>query len=143
MLGPLVDRYHGVDIVDSVIKANQEQFADGHVSFQCLDLSVPDQQKQLRLTQTDLVVCLDVFGHLLNPEVDSLLGFIIDDLDARLFLVTNRRDAHSMEYLCREKTRNEGIDLEQHRLFLQHHPNRLKQTPALGPNDFFDLYDLR
>jgi hypothetical protein len=106
-------------------------------------LSDPEQQKQLLLRQVDLVVCFDVFGHLLNAEVDSMLSCIFDHLDASFLLVSNRRDAHSMDYLRREKTRNEGIDLERHRLFAGRHPNRMKEIPALCLNDFFDLYKLK
>ncbi len=137
-----VDRYHGVDIVESVIEANKRQFENEQVSFSCLDLSDPEQQKMLPVREVDLVTCLDVFGHMLNQEVDSLLNFVLNDLDARLLLVTNRRDESSTDYLQREKTRHQGIDIEQHPLFLERQPKRVKQVPGHYPDDFFDLYDL-
>jgi hypothetical protein len=65
----------------------------------------------------DLVTALDVFGHMLNAEVDGLLHFILNESGTRLFLVTNRRDATSQDYLKREKTRHEGIDLTSHTRF--------------------------
>jgi hypothetical protein len=135
--------YHGVDIVNKLVEINDRQFGAPNVSFQCLDLTNQRDQSQLSMRQADLVVCLDVFGHLLNNEVSSLLRFILCDLDITYFLVTNRREAGSTDYLWREKTREEGIDLEVHPLFIERHPTRLKQIPALYPNDFFDLYELR
>jgi len=141
-IAPLVGRYHGVDVVEPLIDANRKRFGGAQVSFQRIDLSDPRQQQSLLLRNVDLVVCLDVLGHLLNKEVDSLMRFIFYDVQARFFLVTNRREEGSVDYLKREKTRFEGIDIEQHPLFLERHPRRLKQIPGLYPNDFFVLYEL-
>ncbi len=141
-LTPHFRRYHGVDIVDALIGSNRSRFGSERVSFQCLDLSDPRQHELLAMRDADLIVCLDVFGHLLNSEVDSLLRLILHGLNGKLFLVTNRREPGSADYLRREKTRHEGIDLEQHPLFVKHGPRRVKQVPGLYPNDFFDLYDL-
>lgn len=138
-----VPRYHGVDVVESMIQKNQEQFGNAQITFQCLDVTDPTQQRQLLVKEVDLVICLDVFGHLLTREVDSLVSFILHGLRAKLFLVTNRREAGSTDYLRREKSRCEGIDLEQHPLFLTTRPKRLRQFPALYPQDFFDLYQLK
>lgn len=136
-------RYHGVDVVESLIQQNQKEFGNAQVTFQCLDIADRAQQPRLLLKEVDLLICLDVFGHLLTQEVDSLLSFILHGLKARLFLVTNRREAGSTDYLRREKSRREGIDLEQHPLFIKAQPKRLRQFPALYPQDFFDLYQLR
>ena len=141
-LQPHFRRYHGVDIVEPLIASNQSRFGSERVSFQCLDLSDPRQQARLAIRDPDLVVCLDVFGHLLNTEVDSLLRLIIEGLNAKLFLVTNRREPGSADYLKREKSRHEGIDLEHHPVFVRRGPRRVKQVPGLYPNDWFDLYDL-
>lgn len=135
-------RYHGVDVVEPLIRQNEKKFGSPTISFQCLDLSAPADQKKLALRTADMVVCLDVFGHLLNHEVASLLQFIFDDLAVKFLLVTNRREETSAEYLARPKTRSEGIDLEPHPLFRARHPKRVKQIAALHPNDYFDLYDL-
>jgi hypothetical protein len=137
-----IDRYHGVDVVESLIQENKRRFENRVVSFQCLDLSDPEEQRVLSLRDADLVTCLDVFGHLLNKEVDSLLNFIFYEIQAKLFLVTNRRDATSGNYLKHEKSRHEGIDLEIHPSFMKRRPLRVKQLAGLYPNDFFDLYDL-
>ena len=139
---PLIEYYHGIDVVKRLVKQNKELYGGQKVTFQCLDLSNAKHQKRLTVRVVDLIVCLDVFGHLLNSEVDSLLEFILYEITARFFLVTNRREPGSLDYLNHEKTRNEGIDLEQHPLFVKRQPNRLKQIPGLYPNDFFELYDL-
>ncbi|MGH9196957.1 MAG: class I SAM-dependent methyltransferase [Acidimicrobiia bacterium] len=141
-LTPQIQRYHGVDVVPELVRSNVSRFSAPHISFQCLDLSDPEEQQRLTVRQADLVMCLDVFGHLLNKEVDSLLRFVLHDMTTRFFLVTNRREPGSDAYLRREKNRMEGIDLEHHPLFREHRPRRLKQTPALFPNDFFDLYEI-
>jgi hypothetical protein len=137
-----LSRYHGVDIVANLIASNQETYGSDRVSFQCVDLSDPAQQKSLALKKVDLVICFDVFGHLLNKEVDALLPFILNGLDAKYFLVTNRREITSREFLTREKTRLEGIDLEAHPSFVKRAPKRIKQVPGVYPKDSFDLYDL-
>jgi len=135
-------RYHGVDVVKQLIQQNEKRFSNPAISFQCLDLSDSADQKKLALRTADMVVCLDIFGHLLNHEVTSLLQFIFDDLAVKFFLVTNRREETSADYLARPKTRSEGIDLELHPLFRARHPKRVKQIAALHPNDYFDLYEL-
>jgi hypothetical protein len=126
-----------------MIQQNQKQFGNAQVTFQCLDIADPAQQPRLLLREVDLIICLDVFGHLLTREVDSLLSFILHGLKTKLFLVTNRREPGSADYLRREKSRREGIDLEQHPLFLTAQPKRVRQFPALYPQDFFDLYQLK
>ena len=141
-IAPQVERYHGVDIVSDLVNRNQRQYGGPRISFQCLDLSNPEEQPKLNFRDPDLVVCFDVFGHLLNKEVDALLKFILQDLNAQHLLATNRREPGSADYLQREKSRTEGIDLEQHSLFSKCRPERLRQFPALYPNDFFDLYKL-
>lgn len=138
---PFVERYHGVDVVPALIDSNQRAFGSSRVSFQCLDLTNEAEQSRLLLRRADLVLCLDVFGHLLNAEVEALLGFIFDGIDVRYLLVTNRRDARAMT-LERGKTRRQGIDLERYPLFARRSPPRIRQIPALSRNDYFDLYDL-
>ena len=142
-VAPLLKRYHGVDVVESVIHANNERFGDERITFQCLDLTDRSQQQQLSYRRPDLVMCLDIFGHLLTKEVTGLLRFILQDMDPCRLWVSNRRDAHSADYLEREKTRNQGIDIEKHPLFRERCPRRLFQQQVLATSDFLDLYDLR
>ncbi len=141
-IAPLLDHYHGIDVVDDLVINNKKQYEGAKVSFQSIDVSKPDDQKLLNVRKVDLVTCLDVIGHLLNDEIDSLLSFILCDLEIKFLVVTNRREAASAYYLKRAKTRHEGIDLEQHPLFLKRKPVLLKQVPGLFPNDFFQLYSL-
>jgi len=63
---PLVSRYHGVDVVPEVVVQNQQQYGGPSVSFQCLDLSSHGDQTRLDFREPDLVICFDIFGHLLN-----------------------------------------------------------------------------
>jgi hypothetical protein len=141
-VAPMVGRYHGVDVVESVVQENIKRYGTSQITFQCLDLSNPAEQAQLSVTNADLLISFDVFGHLLNREVDSLLQFILSGCAVRYWLVTNRRDANSGGYLTREKSRVEGIDLELHPLFRKRTPVRVKQIPGLYPGDFFDLYKM-
>ncbi len=80
---------------------------------------------------------------MLNREVDSLLRFILGKREARYLLVVNRRDAQSSEYLVREKSRYEGIDIECHPVFEQHAPRRVLQLAALLRDDVYDMYELK
>jgi Methyltransferase domain len=141
-VAPMVERYHGVDVVESVVQENVRRYGTSKITFQCLDLSNPTEQAQLSVTNADLLISFDVFGHLLNREVDSVLQFIFSRCAVRYWLVTNRRDLRSGEYLTREKSRIEGIDLELHPLFRERKPVRVKQTQGLYPGDFFDLYKM-
>ncbi len=140
---PIIDRYHGVDIVSELIKNNKKQFQNQHVSFQCLDICRSEEQKLISLTKVDLVLCLDVFGHLLNKEVGLLLELILNNINAKYLLVVNRRGSGSTDYTKQEKSRLEGIDIEEHPLFRVYSSSRLQQVPSLYPNDFYDLYNLK
>jgi cyclopropane fatty-acyl-phospholipid synthase-like methyltransferase len=144
-VAPRLDRYVGVDLVEAMVERNAREHGSDRVRFLRADLSRPgpDRGRVAAAGPFDLVSALDVFGHLLNPEVDGLLEFIFTESGARLFLVTNRRDATSREYLQRAKTRHEGIDLTAHPLFVRHAPRCVRQVPALYPGDSFDLYALR
>jgi predicted TPR repeat methyltransferase len=142
-IAPGLQRYHGVDVVKHVVRRNQLRYGSRKITFQCIDLSNPRDQQRLKPRDFDLVTTLDVFGHLLNEEVDSLLRFILDDLDVTYWLVTNRRDGESADYLTRPKSRHEGIDLEAHPRMQERGLRRVWQTPAAFPGDYFDLYELR
>lgn len=143
-VAPRLDRYLGVDLVDAMIQRNEREHGSDRVHFLRADLGErgPERGRVAAAGPFDLVSALDVFGHMLNAEVDGLLDFILNESAARLFLVTNRRDATSRDYLQRQKTRHEGIDLTAHPLFVRRAPRCLRQVPALYPADSFDLYAL-
>jgi hypothetical protein len=143
-VAPRLDHYLGVDLVDAMIERNRQEHGSDRVHFLRADLSErgPDRSRVAGAGPFDLVTALDVFGHMLNAEVDGLLDFILNESQARLFLVTNRRDATSLDYLERQKSRHEGIDLTAHPLFVRRAPRCLRQVPALYPGDSFDLYAL-
>ena len=143
-VAPRLERYLGVDLVDSLVEQNEREHGSERVRFLRADLSKlgPERRLVTAAGPFDLVTALDVFGHMLNAEVDGLLDFILNDSGARLFLVSNRRDATSRDYLKRSKTRHEGIDLTAHPLFVRRAPRCLRQVPALYPGDSFDLYAL-
>ena len=143
-VAPRLDRYVGVDLVEPMLEQNRREYGSDRVRFLRADLSEPGSARGrvVAAGPFDLVTALDVFGHMLKAEVDGLLDFILNESGARLFLVTNRRDPTSREYLKREKTRHEGIDLTCHPLFVRRAPRCLKQVPALYPGDSFDLYAL-
>jgi 2-polyprenyl-3-methyl-5-hydroxy-6-metoxy-1,4-benzoquinol methylase len=143
-VAPRLDRYLGVDLVESMLDNNRREHGSDRVQFLRADLSErsPARGRVIDAGPFDLVTALDVFGHMRNAEVDGLLDFILNESGARLFLVTNRRDATSRDYLKREKTRHEGIDLTGHPLFVRRAPRCLKQVTALHPGDSFDLYAL-
>lgn len=139
-----LDGYVGVDLVAAMIEQNAREHGSDRVVFLRADLSQlgAERSRVVAAGPFDLVTALDVFGHMLNAEVDGLLDFILNESGARLFLVTNRRDGTSRNYLQRPKTRHEGIDLTAHPLFVQRAPRCVRQVPALYPGDSFDLYEL-
>lgn len=61
-----LDRYIGVDIVDSLIDANR-LYMNEQVSFQCLDIRV-DQ-----LPKVDLIFCRDGLVHMKYPDIRATL----------------------------------------------------------------------
>lgn len=135
-------RYHGIDIVKPLIDSNIKQFDSQAVTFQCLDITAAQEQKKLRDQPYDLVVCFDAFGNLLNDEIDRFLSFLFQEIDARYLLITNRRDGQSELYLHRPKTREEGINVQAHRIFQDYRLIPVWQRKALFPGDYFELYKM-
>jgi 2-polyprenyl-3-methyl-5-hydroxy-6-metoxy-1,4-benzoquinol methylase len=135
-----LDQYLGVDIVPELIAHNNARYASSQVRFMDTDLTQMRNHAEPTNISWDLVLCLDIFGHLSSDEVDGLIRFLTDSVQTSYLLVTNRRDQHSTDYLTRTKSRQEGIDIEVHPRFIRSGYQRLSSTPALYPNDFFDLY---
>jgi hypothetical protein len=61
-------RYHGFDVVDTVIHVNRERFASENITFATMR-SITD------LPKADLVVCKDVLQHLPNRDVNEYLDY--------------------------------------------------------------------
>ena len=137
-----LERYHGVDVVEPLIQANIERFGSRAVTFQCLYITSEQEQTELDLQPFDLVVCIDVFGHLLNEELDRVLTFLLTEVEAKYLLVTNRRDARSELYLRRPKSRREGVNVQAHRVFQQRRLAPVWQREAEYPGDLFELYEI-
>ena len=135
-----VDCYLGLDIVPRLVENNRARYGSEKVDFRDLDLTRETIDAIGDERRWDLVVCVDVIGHLSNAEVSSLLQVLVRDLNFRYLLLTNRRDAQSLLYLTREKTRHEGIDIEKHPVFLEAKFVKLLEVPALYPGDTFNLY---
>jgi len=73
-------RYHGFDVVESVVEANKQSFARDTVTFQTMR-SIDD------LPIADLVVCKDVLQHLPNQDVSEYLDYF--SLYYKYAIVTN------------------------------------------------------
>jgi len=131
----------GLDIVPGLIENNRSLYGSEKVEFRDVDLTRETIDAISDERHWDLVVCVDVIGHLLNAEVSSLLRVLVHDLNFRYLLLTNRRDGQSLQYLTREKTRHEGIDVEKHPIFREGRFVRLAGIPALYPGDSFDFYE--
>jgi len=67
-LTPYVKSYVGVDIVASLIKRNQDLYANDHITFKCLDISKD------RLPQADCAILRQVLQHLSNQEIQQILN---------------------------------------------------------------------
>lgn len=63
-----VDQYIGVDIVDSLIESNRQQFGNAATSFVCLNLA-SDQ-----LPQADLIFCRDCLVHLTFKDIRRVIA---------------------------------------------------------------------
>jgi glycosyltransferase involved in cell wall biosynthesis len=63
-----VDQYIGVDIVDSLIESNRQQFGNAATSFVCLNLA-SDQ-----LPQADLIFCRDCLVHLTFEDIRRVIA---------------------------------------------------------------------
>jgi len=61
-------RYHGFDVVDTVIHVNKERFASENITFATMH-NISD------LPKADLVVCKDVLEHLPNRDVNEYLDY--------------------------------------------------------------------
>jgi len=143
---PRLGRYLGVDVVPALIARNQQTYRGEHIHFLCADLTRanPEDFKSISaLGPWDLIMALDIFGHLLNREMDAMLDFVLKYSGARYFMVTNSRDDHSRDFLMRPKSRHQTVDLEAHPLFIKRQPKRIKEVATLEPAEFFDVYALR
>jgi hypothetical protein len=143
---PRLDRYLGVDVVPALIARNQQDYGGERIRFLCANLTSgnPEDFKSIAvLGPWDLIMALDIFGHLLNREVDTMLDFVLNHSGARYFMVTNSRDDNSRDYLIRPKSRHQTIDLEAHPLFIKKQPKRVKELATLELAEFFDVYALR
>jgi SAM-dependent methyltransferase len=60
-------RYIGIDIVEPLIKANQERFANDFVEFHCLDIITGE------LPAGDLCLLREVLQHLSNAKIATIL----------------------------------------------------------------------
>jgi SAM-dependent methyltransferase len=61
-------RYTGVDIVEPLIRANQEKFGNDHVEFRCLNIITDD------LPSGDLCLVRQVLQHLSNAQISQILS---------------------------------------------------------------------
>lgn len=78
----IFDHYVGVDIVESLIEANQSQFASETVQFLCADITRDD------LPTGDVILCRDCFIHLPSRLIrDAIRTFRRSG--ARYLLLTN------------------------------------------------------
>lgn len=76
----LVNSYIGVDVVDSVITYNQENYSTDTVNFQIID-------NNWRMPKTDLIICKDVLQHLPNNIINELLDTMKHN--SKYMLITN------------------------------------------------------
>jgi hypothetical protein len=61
-------RYIGIDIVEPLIKANQERFANDYIGFHCLDIITDG------LPNGDLCLVREVLQHLSNANIATILA---------------------------------------------------------------------
>lgn len=76
----IVDKYYGVDIVDSVILENKQKYSNSNVTFETVN-------DQWQWPIVDLIVCKDVLQHLPNAFVADLLQKM--SVCSKYLLVTN------------------------------------------------------
>jgi SAM-dependent methyltransferase len=62
--------YIGIDIVESLVQANQIKFGAENIMFRCLDITADE------LPDGDLCLVREVFQHLLNAPISSVLSKI-------------------------------------------------------------------
>ena len=79
--------YIGVDIVQSLIENNTKKFGRKNVGFQCMNITKPGNRFHV-----DIILCLDVFLHLLDVEVKQLLANLRNS-EWRYLLITTDRSA--------------------------------------------------
>ena len=93
-------RYHGVDIVNSVIMANQERYGGPDVSFACLN-AVSDPLP----SGFDIVLCREVLFHLSFQDSMRMLRNIAA-CDARYLLTTTTPEISRNEDIVSGEFRN-------------------------------------
>jgi SAM-dependent methyltransferase len=69
-ISPLFEKYTGVDIVESLIKHNQDEFGSKTISFICKDITAD------KLPKADLICIRQVLQHLSNADIQRFLDNI-------------------------------------------------------------------
>ncbi len=139
---PELELYIGVDVVGGLIAECNSRYAGDKVSFIKADMGDRRHHARLPSRRFDLVVCFDLFGHLLNEEIETLLEFLLEKSVIGYLLVTNRRDEHSRDYLGGEKTREQGVDIEAHPVFRRLNPNKIFSQETFYQGDSLEMYAL-
>ncbi len=62
--------YIGIDVVEPLIKRNQQEFGNQHISFKCLDVTRDE------LPKADLILIREVLQHLSNQQISAILANI-------------------------------------------------------------------
>jgi SAM-dependent methyltransferase len=109
----IFDTYHGIDIVESVIEENTKNFSDKRVSFECCNILEDGLSLCRHLSwsrPTDLILCFDVFLHLLDDEIHQLLEQLrANSKDWRYLAITN---LHECRDTIQPKSRWERINVQ-------------------------------
>lgn len=99
--------YKGLDVVQSVIDKNNKKFSRPKINFECVDVINAD------LPKADLMICKDVFQHLTNADVASIIKqipkykycLITNDVDPQTSTSENPEILHRGSYRTIDMTK--------------------------------------
>jgi len=136
--------YLGIDVAQDVVDENIKKYeSHKNIEFDCLDITSEGGQKAFRKRygdrNFDMIIGLDILGHLLNDEVDLFVNFICS-INPELVFLTNRESKEGRLYLTGPKTRSEGIDINYHPVFKENFEILDKYDHGSIPDDKFNLY---
>jgi SAM-dependent methyltransferase len=139
---PLI-KYVGIDIVDEIISDNTEKYSNNNISFE--KVNILKERDIINFTtkyniKWDLVICFDIIGHLTNFELDKLFDFIIDTINVKKLIVTNKRDSYTSNILT-EKTRNDGIDISIYPKIKDNFTEIFNEKNVIYDSAYYTLYE--
>jgi len=139
-----LDLYYGIDIMRDLVKYLKMRFGSSKIQFDYADIAAHDCQVGLseKVQSVDLIVLLDILGHMTNTEINSTAEFLFKSGKIKSKYILASNCLGSRENYHEDKIyRNESIDLGNHPI-AKEHLKIVKHFDVAGGNFVITLYEV-